>query len=129
MDTSQRVSRGFHRIGIFFAALPLVFAVVVMAVDITVTVEKHRRHDQLACAHNYVSTHDLTPVEGDPFAEDSIVTINLHTIGCSDDPQATIGVKEADESHPPFDWNSTLVQPLALIAASYRSQPTAWSAR
>jgi len=109
MTTAQRVSRGFHRLGLFLAALPLLATIILMGIATSTAVEDHRHYEQLACVRNNASQDQLN---------DPVATINLHELGCSDDPQATIATSELYLAPlPPFDWYSALVWPLAGIVA------------
>jgi hypothetical protein len=83
VGASERVSRGFHRLGLFLAALPLLATVLLMGGPIGAAIKDHRHHEQLVCVHNYASTHiRLIPLGDDPSTQ-----INLHELGCSDNPQ------------------------------------------
>jgi hypothetical protein len=54
MATSQRVSRGFHRLGLFLAAIPLIVGVFAIAYVLAQAERANRQHQQLLCAHDYL---------------------------------------------------------------------------
>jgi hypothetical protein len=102
MSTAQRVSRGFHRLGLFLAAIPLqvggawsIFAALNEAnYDLA-------KHQQLVCAHERVAKEK--PGENIFNRFDSI---SLKEIGCSDGPE-TLTVDEARNNPPDFNWLPT----------------------
>jgi hypothetical protein len=52
MITAQRVSRGFHRLAIFFAAIPLLIGVLfALGTPYNVATSELTSHEQVACAH------------------------------------------------------------------------------
>jgi hypothetical protein len=115
MGAAQRVSRGFHRLGLVLAALPLIATVLLMGITAITAYEDYRRHDELACAHDKVN--DAFAPADEPWKKDPISSpINLHNIGCSDDPEKTVDGAEI-YANPPFDWQTALVWPLVRIAA------------
>jgi len=56
MSTSQRVSRGFHRLGVFLAAIPLFLC---GAFTINIAAKELRNYRELACANEYLGSPQL----------------------------------------------------------------------
>ena len=69
MATSQRVSRGFHRLGIFLAALPLIAGIAVTLFFAKSAGDSVPVDQKLACANQYIAraVESLapTPIIGD----------------------------------------------------------------
>jgi hypothetical protein len=99
MATSQRLSRGFHRLALFLAAIPLVIGgslSVYIAFDLANRLwEQHRK---LVCAHELVPSQK--PGEN-PY--DQFDTIKLKQIGCSNSDD-TVTVGEARNPPPNLNW-------------------------
>jgi hypothetical protein len=133
MATAQRLSRGFHRLGLFLAAIPLIVGVLAVA---WVTLQADRaldKHSRLACVGDHIA--QALPIqtketpEGIPF-DDPIppppngavidwkddYRINPKQVGCSDDLYETITYGEV-RNPPAFDWLKELGLPLALAVA------------
>ena len=113
----SRISRGFHWIGLLLAALPVFGTVVALRITAITAVEDRRRHDELTCAHNKVSTKDpfadiMAAVPSEGAGPD---VVNLHKMGCSDDPEETVSDAEVWAAPPPFTWKDALVWPFARI--------------
>jgi hypothetical protein len=102
MSASQRVSRGFHRLGFFLAAISFViggtFAVLA---GLTSANKGSTRQQELVCAHTRVAQEK----SGENFFDKSD-RINLRKIGCSK-RFGTITVQEARSNPPEFNWLAT----------------------
>ena len=105
MRTSQRVSRGFHRLGLFLAVIVLLVGVI--ACLASPYQEATEEHEKLTCAHKvYLDNPKLfwetafapTPLD----SSQPPLTISLREIGCS---QSADFVLIADAKQPPdFYW-------------------------
>src|SRR5262245_43402342 len=98
MSAAQRVSRGFHRLALFLAAIPLLLGgslSVYIAFDLANRLWE--QHQKLVCAHEHVAGH---PGEN-PF--DQFDTIKLKQIGCSNSDD-TVTVGEARDLPPNLNW-------------------------
>ena len=119
MATSQRVSRGFHRLGLFLAAIPLLFGIgYSLTTPLEITNYGLIDHREYVCAHNLLQSDpkrfwDLTgEVRGSGF-------IDLKAVGCSDRDNALV-VRQYVTDVPPFNWwrsYSLLVAPILALAA------------
>jgi hypothetical protein len=102
MSTAQRVSRGFRRLGLFLAAIPLLIGAIasiyVARDDANYGLAKHQ---QLVCAHERVAKEK--PGEN---VFDRFDSISLKEIGCSDGSE-TLTVDEARDNPPAFNWLAT----------------------
>ena len=118
MSASQRVSRGFHRLAIWLAAIPFLVGTVASlyrASDPTFT--DLTRHERLVCAHEHVDrlrNTDLlgkfpadTPLENSPeklFSAPDQTTLNLKRMGCSDFDYDAVSLGEARIEPSEFNW-------------------------
>jgi hypothetical protein len=99
MSAAQRVSRGFHRLALFLAAIPLLLGgslSVYIAFDLANRLWE--QHQKLVCAHQHVAPQ--MPSEN-PF--DQFDTVKLKQIGCSNSDD-TITVGEARNPPPNLNW-------------------------
>ena len=98
MAASQRVSRGFHRLALFLAAIPLLLGgslSVYIAFDLAN--RAWEQHQKLVCAHEHIAVQK--PGEN---VFDQFDTVKLKQIGCStSDDTVTVG----DARNPPPDLN------------------------
>ena len=109
MGTSQRVSRGFHRLGLFFAAIPLVLGVLWAFIDASQRVARHR---QVLCAHEYIQQH------GEPHGtlfDEYNGLVSLKPIGCSEFDSASVGLAEVRDPHD-FNWAETFTTAAPVLA-------------
>ena len=138
MATSQRLSRGFHRLALFLAAIPLIVGVFAIANVLAQADRATRQHQQLLCAHDYLvqerlllSDDEMKDVKPwqipwklyEPIAVGMVVgeytkdwKIILNQIGCSDLEYDTVTYGEA-RNPPDFNWFHELGLPLALAVA------------
>jgi hypothetical protein len=88
MSTAQRVSRCFHRLALFLAAIPLLLGgslSVYIAFDLANRLWE--QHQKLVCAHEHVAAQK--PGEN---VFDQFDTVKLKQIGCSNsDDTVTVG--------------------------------------
>jgi hypothetical protein len=99
MSAAQRVSRGFHRLALFLAAIPLLLGgslSIYIAFDLANRLWE--QHQKLVCAHQHVPPQ--MPSEN-PF--DQFDTVKLKQIGCSNSDD-TITVGEARNPPPNLNW-------------------------
>jgi hypothetical protein len=99
MSASQRVSRGFHRLALFLAAIPLLLGgslSVYIAFDLANRL--WAQHLKLVCAHEHVVGKKL----GDTVYDQSD-TVKLKEIGCSNSDD-TVTVGEARNPPPNLNW-------------------------
>jgi hypothetical protein len=70
--TAQRVSRGFHRLGLFLAAIPfLIGGGIAISISMEQADSANRDHQKLACAHDYILTHDAQHSPSPPMSPDN----------------------------------------------------------
>ena len=136
MSTSQRVGRGFHRLGLFLAAIPLLvggwFSVLTAKDEARIGLYKHQQlvcaHEHIAQAKPYLSDEDARRAglpngfeldQGNevPSAAQKPWELNwqirLKQIGCSEYGDETVTFKEAHDP-PDFKWLSVFARVLGL---------------
>jgi hypothetical protein len=99
MSTGQRVSRGFHRLALFLAAIPLLLGgslSVYIAFDLANRLWE--QHQKLLCAHEHVAGQ-----KPDENVFDQFDTVKLKQIGCSNSDD-TVTVGEARNPPPNLNW-------------------------
>jgi hypothetical protein len=125
---SQRLSRGFHRLGLFLAAILLIvggwFSVLTAKDEASMALHKHQ---QLVCAHEHIAqAKPLLPdvpkgmepgdvLPSSPGQEPWQLNwqLNLKQVGCSDYSDDIVTYGEA--SNPPeFSWLGVFAQTLGL---------------
>ena len=113
MSTSQQISRGFHRLAILIAAIPLlVGGSIALVTGFNQAGAASRDHEKVLCAHEYLSRARDQPKPNYKlmFAPDSD-RLNLREIGCSSDGEDTVSFGEA-WNPPQFNWLGVLVPTL-----------------
>jgi hypothetical protein len=126
MSAAQRLSRGFHRLGFFLAAIPLIVGIIAIA-EVTQQGDRAiRQHAKLECVHNHIAQarrvdeqgHLFEPLpEGYELVWQDGYRISLKQVGCSVSEYDTITYGEA-RNPPDFDWLNALGLPLALAVAA-----------
>ena len=123
MSSPQRISRGFHRLALFLAAIPLLIGIGSMIFTGIDANNSWRRHQKLVCAHEHTGDPNkpwtypwdafvATQVSrDDPVLEDR--EINLKPLGCSNSEYDTVKFGEA-LNPPEFSWLSELAKPLSF---------------
>ena len=99
MSAAQRVSRDFHRLALFLAAIPLLLGgslSIYIAFDLASRLWE--QHQKLVCAHEHVAGKKLGENVFDQFD-----TVNLKQIGCSNSDD-TVTVGEARNPPPNLNW-------------------------
>jgi len=105
MGTSQRVSRGSHRLGLLLAAIPLLIGIGVSFFVAKDSADKaSQAYQQLLCAHRYIATNQSWLMSSPDGA-----TLDLIQIGCSDRPAAIISLGQARTQPVPVSWTDQLV--------------------
>jgi hypothetical protein len=95
MSAAQRVSRGFHRLALFLAAIPLLLGgslSVYIAFDLANRLWE--QHQKLVCAHQHVPPQM-------PSAFDQFDTVKLKQIGCSNSDDT---IRVARNPSPNLNW-------------------------
>ena len=113
MSTSQQISRGFHRLAILIAAIPLlVGGSIALVTGFNQAADASRDHQKMLCAHEYLARARDQPKPNYKlmFAPDSD-RLNLKEIGCSNYEQDTVSFGEA-WNPPQFNWLGVLVPTL-----------------
>jgi hypothetical protein len=115
--SSQRLSRGFHRLAIFLAATPLLIGVILALIAFDKASDQRQK---LLCARNVFKT-DESKIWAQVFAPKSPdAKVGLKEIGCSTNDWERVSV---DESQSPQTWLSAFTSaflpgvPIALILA------------
>jgi hypothetical protein len=115
MSAAQRVSRDFHRLALFLAAIPLLLGgslSIYIAFDLASRLWE--QHQKLVCAHEHVAGKKL----GENVF-DQLDTVNLKQIGCSNSDD-TVTMGEARNPPPNLNWfaafgSGLLLSPLPQI--------------
>ena len=119
MSTSQRVSRGFHRLGIFLAIIILLIGVPYLLFQgLGSTGYYWRQNEALVCAHDLLQRdpkrfwdlNHFQPEEVNQVTDNQY--IDLKALGCSDPYEAPGPIKELVSFGevrvvPTFSWIST----------------------
>jgi hypothetical protein len=99
MSTAQRVSRGFHRLALFLAAIPLLLGgSLSIYVAFNLANRAWEQHQKLVCAHEHIAGQK--PGEN---VFNQFDTIKLKQIGCSNSDD-TVTVGEARNPPPNLNW-------------------------
>lgn len=104
MDAAQRVSRGFHRLALFLAAIPLLIGGV-LGVDASRSYAdgEQSRHQQLLCAHDKVASEPEDVREGmSKMGSPDKLEIDLKSLGCSD--YGNPARLDEVQNPPSFSW-------------------------
>jgi hypothetical protein len=125
MGASQRVSRGFHRLGLFLAAIILIGGSywVFSAFDVAGIYWRH--HKALMCAHDFLQRDEKRFWDLSYMPDNTEeVLIDLKALECSqpvNDSRAIVQFGEVKEVTPSFGWissvGSELLFPPILITA------------
>src|SRR5262245_21360460 len=126
MRTAQRVSRGFHRLAVFFAAIPLVigaaYSTPIVIEAMTAARKASLEHNRVMCAHQYLNQirrRRLSPEAKIPASSQDVllasddIQINLRSIGCSNS-DATISLGEA-RNPPKFSLLGAFASAIAAL--------------
>jgi hypothetical protein len=121
MSASQRVSRGFHRLGVLLAAVPLIIGAGFTSVGISDFVGAYQRNVHANCAHERIvangakglfSADEMKAMGRNLFDQfDDLFEIPLTKIGCSRSENDTVILAEAIGAKP-FDWS---IDPFTLF--------------
>ena len=127
--SSQRVSRGFHRLGMFLAAIPLLVGGTWAIISALNVVSEQRSHDEqiaLVCAKKQLAakaTPSDQPAEKSqgPWTFEEFtqpITHDLKSLGCSD-VSRNVSEREILDARAPaeFHYASALLLPLAVCLA------------
>jgi hypothetical protein len=118
MSRAQRISRGFHRLAILLAAIPLLIGGSwALVTGFNRAGDASRDHQKVLCAHEYLTRARDQPKPNYKllFAPDSEL-LNLKEIGCSYYEHDTVSFGEA-WNPPQFNWPSVLAPTLAFNLA------------
>jgi hypothetical protein len=117
--TAQRVSRGFQRLALFLAAIPLLVGVIIsVAKGLHEADSALTQHEKLLCANRSVLRSDRDLADNPFWTETSTPDerLQLKVIGCSDWEGDTVSFQEA-RNPPEFNWLSTLARETAPALA------------
>jgi hypothetical protein len=125
MSTSQRVSRGFHRLGLFLAAIILLIGGsywVFSAFDVASIYWRH--HEALMCAHDVLQRDEkrFWDLSYKPYNTEEVL-IDLKALECSQPVNDPLGIVRFGDVKivPSFSWissfGSELLFPPILITA------------
>lgn len=106
MSTAQRVRRGFQRLAILLAAIPLLFGVVYsLGTPLQMANDDLSWHQKVVCAHEHVPpVPSPPPTPKGPFTDEQVgLPLSLQSVGCSDRDQDTVSYAEA-RNPPDFNW-------------------------
>ena len=126
MSESQRVSRGFHRLAVLSAAIPLLLGIIYSLWSSYQTANNELdRHHKLECAREHaalwppvttssVGDDEQTSSVGDD--EEMGIPLSLKSVGCSDRDDDMVSYAEA-ANPPEFNWWKSYARHIASILA------------
>jgi hypothetical protein len=107
MGASQRVSRGFHRLGLFLAAIPLVIGIIL---SVGVAVEQanveEAYHQKVVCAGQHPERWAATTAPKGSLTDEQVGTLSFKQVGCSDNEDETVSYAEARNPPQFYSWSS-----------------------
>jgi hypothetical protein len=112
MSTAQRVSRGFHRLALFLAAIPLVLGVI-LSVSLAVKNANEAFTEQpgLICARDYlIKYHGSREMA----LEQAIGMIDLAIAGCSNRSKLVSSQVALDTREEDFDYATSVASAIAV---------------
>jgi len=113
VTASPRASRGFHRLAIFLAAIPLVIGTILsVGVAVEQANEEEAYHQKVVCAGQHPERWPTAPT-GLLTDEQAGFPLYLKQVGCSDKEDETVSYAEA-RNPPEFNWWASLLPPLGL---------------
>ena len=97
MGASQRVSRGFHRLAIFLAAIPLVIGTILsLGVAAELANEEEAYHQKVVCAGQHPERWPRTTAPTGLLTDEQAgFPLYLKQVGCSDKEDETVSYAEA----------------------------------
>jgi len=125
MSASQRVSRGFHRLAVLSAAIPLLLGIIYSLWSSYQTAnDELNRHDKLECAREHATLWPpvTTSSVGDETTssvgedEETGIPLSLKSVGCSDRDDDMVSYAEA-ANPPEFNWWKSYARHIASILA------------
>src|SRR5262252_148134 len=123
--TTKRVSRGFHRLAVWSAAMPLLVGIIYSLWSSYQTAnDELNRHDKLECAREHATLWPpvTTSSVGDETTssvgedEETGIPLSLKSVGCSDRDDDTVSYAEA-ANPPEFNWWESYARHIASILA------------
>ena len=104
MRRAQRVSRGFHRLAIFLAAIPLVIGTILsLGVAVQQANEEEAYQQRVVCAGQHPERWPATTAPKGSLTDEQVGTLSLKQVGCSDREDETVSYAEA-RNPPQFYW-------------------------
>jgi hypothetical protein len=104
MSASQRVSRDFHRLAIFLAAIPLVIGTILsLGVAVQQANEEEAYQQRVVCAGQHPKRWPATTAPKGSLTDEQVGTLSLKQVGCSDREDETVSYAEA-RNPPQFYW-------------------------
>jgi hypothetical protein len=117
MSTAQRVSRGFHRLAVLSAVIPLLLGIVYSLWSPYQTAnDELNRHHKLVCAREHSALWPPVTTSSDSYEEEMGIPLNLKSVGCSDRDDDTVSYAEA-ANPPEFNWWASYARHIAPILA------------
>jgi len=91
MSASQRVSRDFHRLAIFLAAIPLVIGTILsLGVAVQQANEEEAYQQRVVCAGQHPERWPATTAPKGSLTDEQVGTLSLKQVGCSDREDETV---------------------------------------
>jgi hypothetical protein len=105
MSTAQRVSRGFHRLAIFLATIPLVIGTILsLGVAVQQANEEEAYQQKVVCAGQHPERWPPTTAPKGSLTDEQVgIPLSLQQVGCSDKGDETVSYAEA-RNPPQFYW-------------------------
>ena len=117
MSASQRVSRGFHRLAVLSAAIPLLLGIIYSLWSSYQTAnDELNRHHKLVCAREHAAHWPPVTTSSDFDEEVGAIPLSLKSVGCSDRDDDMVSYAEA-ANPPEFNWWESYARHIAPILA------------
>jgi hypothetical protein len=102
--SSQRISRGFNRLALLTAALPLLIGIIYSLCSAYQTANDELiRHHKLVCAREHAGLWPPVTAWSGDYDETASIPLNLKSVGCSERDDDTVSFAEA-RNPPEFNW-------------------------
>ena len=119
--SSQRIGRGFHRLAVLTAAIPLLLGIIYsLCIAYQTANYELNRHHKLVCAREHAGLWPPVIAWSGPYDKEMGIPLDLKSVGCSDHDSDFVSFAEA-RNPPEFKWWGSYTRQaapfLALTAA------------
>ena len=115
--SSQRISRGFNRLALLTAALPLLLGIIYSLCSAYQTANDQLiRHHKLVCAREHAGLWPPVTAWSGDYDVTASIPLDLKSVGCSDRDNDTVSFAEA-RNPPEFNWWASYARQVAPFLA------------